>query len=296
MKSIQPKHFILNALIVTTCIIMSVYKPVRADDEVQIESTDHFRNLVEITEDQNPSSKTRIKAARSAWALGLVNLARMEWERALDDDKLSSQERTQEILAQAILELQEGKYKLVREISLGTSEFLNNDSLKAQFNLLIGESYRLENKCDLAKEYYEEAINLFEDKNQDEAQFMLGECLFRLKEIEQARVAFLKISPKSQFSEKTIKRLIEIENIKENYENVITLAAENPNKSAEIGYYQIQAELRTKKITQASTSLKELKDKAGEFEPWYHLAQSEVEIALAEKSLNIKKGLNGKQS
>ena len=78
----------------------------------------HFEAIVKLitaTEELNLSDK--LAAAKSAWALGLVQRARALWDEALANKDFQDDERARASLGRAIIELQESNFEAARAIS-----------------------------------------------------------------------------------------------------------------------------------------------------------------------------------
>jgi len=251
----------------------------------------HFEAVLAAQEKDTLSLEERLSAARSAWALGLAETARKNWDEALANESFDGTERDKELLARAILELQEGRLEQARSLAEKTAATIPASDLRAQFWLLIAESLRTQGALSQAESYYQRAVSESSQDTRSEANYLLGECLLRLGRMTDARYAFAGVESKGRFAVAALKRLVEIDLDQKSYEGVLTWIHEGrenyPSEFEDpwVSYAQTMALLEVGRIDDASQELKRMKTRHSENETWYQLADSSMEANLLRASL-----------
>lgn len=131
---------------------------------------------------------TKLVAAKCAWALGLVDLARDIWNELERLEQLTDQERTQLFLSHSIMEFQEREYSRATELAklalnqaTAISTSANDLSeLKAQAWLVLGDASARTGRLAECRDYYSKAIELGSRNTANEARYNLGRLLFEL--------------------------------------------------------------------------------------------------------------------
>jgi tetratricopeptide (TPR) repeat protein len=172
------------------------------------------------------TATTALSAAKSAWALGLVDLAKKEFDRALVLDsssaQLSTESRARIYFSRGAIELQEGNYqgaivyaekadKLVREAG----------PLNSEINQLWGEALFKSNKPQLALRKLEQALTGVSNEHAGDLHYSIGSAAMILGQLEKAEDHFTQIPVRHVRSALAIKSLgtIALENRK--YQEVI---------------------------------------------------------------------------
>lgn len=251
----------------------------------------HFEAVLEAESREQLSLEEELSAARSAWALGLSDVARKYWDQALANDSFQGQERTKELLARAILELQEGNLEEARALAEKTASTVNSSELRAQFWLLIGESLRLQGANSQSESYYQRAVSESASETKSEANYLLGECLLKLGRMSDARYAFTGVESKGRFAVAAIKRLIEIDISQKSYEGVLTWVREGrenyPSEFEDpwVSYANTVALIEVGRTDDASKELDRMKTRHSDSEPWFQVAAASYEASLLKAAL-----------
>jgi tetratricopeptide (TPR) repeat protein len=253
----------------------------------------HFDALLSASSKEELTLEDRLSAARSAWALGLADAARIHWDDALANEALEGKERSKEQLARAILELQEGNVETARSIAERAAASIPSSDLRSQFWLLIAESLMSQGAISQAESYYQRAVAEAGPETKSEASFLLGECLLKLGRMSEARYSFAGVESRGRFAVPALKRLIEIDLNEKSYEGVLTWVHEGsenyPREFEEpwIRYAQTVAYLGLDRINEAKQELTRLKARHSENEPWFQLADATFEARVLKNNLKL---------
>ncbi len=229
----------------------------------------------------------KLMLARSAWALGLVDTAREVWDEVLANAEFTGTERARAILGRSILELQEGHYERARAYAERGALDVNRSELRAQFWLVIAEALKEQGALSLSEGYYKRAIEEGGVSVQNEANFLLGECQFRLGRLTDARYSFAGIETSSLHTPKALRRLAEIDSQQKNYEGVLTWIEEGrTNYPSEFRdgwsiYSKVTALLALGRTRQAKREVEQFRVQHSADSPWFVLAAAALEANLA---------------
>lgn len=257
----------------------------------------HFDALSEAETKSQLSLDDQLSAARSAWALGLADKARGYWDEALANESLVGEEKTKELLARAILELQEGSLESARSLAEKTTANLQPGDLRSQFWLLIAESLRMQGAMIQSESYYQRAVAEGSNETKSEATYLLGECQLKQGRMNEARYSFAGVESRGKFAVAAIRRLIEIDLSQKSYEGVltwITQGRENYPTEFEdpwIGYADITALLEAGRTEDAGQELSKLKKRHSEQEPWFQVSSATYEARLLKNNLLAQSNL-----
>jgi len=272
-------------LMVTTVLAQSV--PVRQLTAAGL----HFDAVSEAETKSQLSLDDQLSAARSAWALGLADKARGFWDEALANESLVGEEKTKELLARAILELQEGSLESARSLAEKTTATLPSSDLRSQFWLLIAESLRMQGAMVQSESYYQRAVQEGSTDTKSEATYLLGECQLKQGRMNEARYSFAGVESRGRFAVAAIRRLIEIDLTQKSYEGVLTWITQGrqnyPSEFEDpwIGYADITALLEAGRTEDAGQELSRLKNRHSEQEPWFQVASATYEAKLLKNNL-----------
>ena len=236
----------------------------------------------------------RLAAAKSAWALGLVERARILWRDAFSVREFTGAERHREQLAWAIMELQENNGEEARAIAEKSASEMSPSDLRSQFWLLIGESLKKQGAWSQAESYYRRAGEESEGETKNEAMFLLGDCQLKLGLINDARYSFANVSTSSKYAAKAIRQLAEIDLTQRNYEGVLTWISEGEAASPDsfidpwVGYAHVTSLIELHRRSDAEKILDGLRVRFSEKEPWFALAQAAFEGAIARGQFALK--------
>ncbi len=221
-------------------------------------------------------------AARSAWALGLVDRSREIFDDLFSEAESSDTAHSRIVLARAIMELQESNFESARAYAeRGVSE-LSESELRSQFWLLIGEALRGEKAMSQAETYYEKASREGSAEARGEALFLLASSQIRSGRLDDARYSLAEITTSSRFSAQAVRRLAEIDLKQKDYESVIMWIEEGREmypsefEDAWSSYAEVVALVALSRGAQARTALNEFKARHTELNGWYQLAEASL--------------------
>ncbi len=244
----------------------------------------HFDAIVKVYDEKEQMTLADLLgAAKSAWALGLVDRAREYWDQALSNPDFKEDERYRAMLARSIVELQEGGFEQARSIAERAAAKLDSSELRAQFWLVIAEALKEQKALSLAEEYYNKAIKDGEATVQTEARFLLGECELKLGRLSEARYAFASVDAGSTFTLQALRRLIEIDLTQRNYEGVLTWVNEGREsyptefRDGWTTYAMVSSLVELQRTDDARKELKEFRIRRSDQDTWYPLAEAAIE-------------------
>ena len=223
----------------------------------------------------------RLAAAKSAWALGLPDRARRYWDEALSEGSFVGSERQRELLARAILELQEENHDEARARAERAAADLDASPMRAQFWLVVAEALKAQGAFSQAEGYYRRAVSEASLDAKNEMTYLLGECQLRLGLLDDARYSYTAVEASSKYSAQALRRLAEIDLSQRNYEGALTWIAEgrdnNPQEFDDpwVGYARVSALLKLDRMRDAEEELTQLRVRHSDKEPWYILAEGE---------------------
>jgi tetratricopeptide (TPR) repeat protein len=290
-----------SAALLSLCALLYAQHPAAAQDAVDSQLSGsslesiadlsrrgkHFEALAKYCTAENQASfADKLAAAKSAWALGLVQRARALWDEVLANADFQGEERTRTSLARAIVELQESDFEEARAIAERAAAKLSSSDLRAQFWLVIAEALKEQNAMSLAEGYYTKALNDGGKAVQNEARYLLGECQLKLGMINDARYSFAGVEAGSHYTVQALRKLIEIDLSQRNYDGVLTWAEEGREsyptdfRDGWLSYAMISSLVELGRADDAQKELHELKVRLSENSPWYTLSSAAVEAKL----------------
>lgn len=231
----------------------------------------------------------RLAAAKSAWALGLVDVARELWDEVFAQRQFQGIERSRAMLARSILELQESNYETARAFAETATQDIAPSDLRAQSWLVIAEALKAQGALSLAEGYYQRAVEEGGKKTANEAAYLLGECQFKLGLINDSRYTFASLETTSQYTPQAIRRLAEIDLAQRNYEGVLTWIEEGresyPSEFSDgwTTYARVTALLELKRYEAAQAEVEGFRVKHTQKNTWFSLARAAVEAMHARK-------------
>lgn len=233
----------------------------------------------------------KIAVARSAWALGLTDLARGLWQEILADREFQGPERDRIILSHAILELQEGRYVEARRIAERGSARLEPSDLRAQFFLVIAETLREQEVLSKAEVYYKRAQEDAQGEVRSEASFLLGKCQIALGLLGQARKSLVSVESHSQYAPMALVHLVEVDMGQKQYEAALTWIHEGREMFPEtfesewMRFSHISALTELGRVKEAERELGKFKKRYADGSAWYSLARAGLEAAYLRKQI-----------
>ncbi|MCC6220387.1 MAG: hypothetical protein IT291_04000 [Deltaproteobacteria bacterium] len=252
----------------------------------------HFDALAAFLERENEvevNLPDRLAAARSAWALGHAEQARSIWDDILADSLLFTKDPATKydvLLSRAIMELQERRYEEARVFAEKGAGELGPSDLRSQFWLVIAESLAEQGIGSQAEKYYRLAIGDGSDGSSDEARYLLGICQQRAGKLDEARKQFADIPLDSEFAPKALRRLIEVDYAKRDYEALMTWLMEAKRsypavlEDAWSAYVEVKALVETDKLEEARNALAQFKKRYSENDRWFVIAEATLNAEL----------------
>lgn len=157
---------------------------------------DYYRAMVAF--ERLPARKIdtdiRVAGAKSAWSLGLTARAADEFERALRDPDLSSEERARLLFARGIIEFQDNRFELSAYYAERAAQLIEHSSaLSANIQMLWGEALFKLGRQGMACEKIRAASEHMEAAALAETHYKLGYCLFVLGDLIQSRNALERV-------------------------------------------------------------------------------------------------------
>ena len=260
----------------------------------------HYAAIVRAQEkrDTELSLVDKLAVARSAWALGLIDVARRHWDEILVDPEFQGPERDRTMIARAILEFQEFRFEKSREIAQRAVHEMNESELKNQFWLVIAESLKEQRAFSQAEKYYQRAVDESRGEFRDEALYLLSVTQLELGVHEKARENFAAINMDSPYAAQALYRLTKIDFSQRNFAGVLLWINEGQRRhpdefyNAWAGYAHVVSLLRTNRPEDARNTLTDLTSRFQATNPWILMATAAVETNWMEELLVV----NGKNN
>lgn len=209
-------------------MISSSYAQHSIDVEKKTQSGDWLEALTAYKKmpTRKVTASTALSAAKSAWALGLVDLAKKEYDRALVLDsstaQLSTESRARIYFSRGVIELQEGNYQGAIVYAEKADKLVREEGpLHSEINQLWGEALFKSNKPQLALRKLEDALMGVSDENSGDLHYSIGSAAMVLGQLDKAEDHLTKIPVRHARSALAIKSLgiIALENRR--YQEVI---------------------------------------------------------------------------
>ncbi len=253
----------------------------------------HYEAVLAYTErDAKTLSLTeKLAAARSAWALGLVDTSRNIWQEASSRRGFTGSERSRALLAYSIMEFQEGNYEKSRSLAEQEAQNLPASDLRSQFWLVIAEALKAQGAWSLAEGYYNKALEEAEQAHSSEATYLLGSCQLRLGKVNDARYTFASLDTSSKNTADALRRLAEIDLGQGNYEGVLTWLEEGRESYPSLfndswtSYAEVTSLSRLSRAQDARKALTRAQKNHSDNDPWILFARSALESHLAKQLL-----------
>lgn len=157
------------------------------------------------------TTEASVSAAKSAWALGLPDMAIEEFDRALKDETLPAEQRALILLSKGIIEFQEGRFQLATVYADRASKILRDpSSLRGRVWLLWGESLFRQKQYPAAEDRYIKALSEVRAEELPSANYYLGVCRLNLGRPEDAKNNFESIPLDSEHAPSAVRFLAQI--------------------------------------------------------------------------------------
>jgi tetratricopeptide (TPR) repeat protein len=260
------------------------------------------------------TSSTALAAAKSAWAMGLVDLAKAEYDRAIVLDRneptLSDDAKVRIYFARGVIELQEGKYQ--RAIAFAEKAFMLVESspLRGEIGQLWGESLLKLNKPEAAIRKFETALNEVSEENLGELHYNIAAACMSVGELEKAEKHFTSIPLTHPKTGLAVKALASIAMENRKYKDALFWLKKGRADYAElfldswVDYALVKASTVLGQIPQAEQMANDANEKYPPSDGWLILMQSTLEQARWDqyeakmarlKPATSNRGAHGKQ-
>ena len=152
-----------------------------------------------------------VAAARSAWGLGLPARAIVEYDKALQDEKLEPSERARLLLSRAIIEFQEGRFQVAQLYAEKAAALLPTPSpLRSKVWFVWGQSLDRLSQYGAAEERYKLAADESSEDERGDIYYLLGKCQERLGRFDEARDSLQKVPLRHEQAPFAMRQLAEI--------------------------------------------------------------------------------------
>lgn len=191
----RPRFMVTGLFLAFVAVAAQAQNPI--DVEKLSAQGDHYQAMV--AWERMPKRRATLDAtaamAKSAWGLGLNELAMATYDRMLElgmqAGKLDAVSRARVYLAQGILQYQEENYQAALRYAERMVGGLPQPSpLRGQGWYLWGETLVRLGKLSLAREKFEKALEEAQTLDQGEVHFALAQCSQRLGKYDQAQEHF----------------------------------------------------------------------------------------------------------
>ena len=279
---------IKKIFIFLTLLLLAI--PVSAQHPVEIQKKtaegDHFRALVDF--DKLPKRRrtvdSRLAAAKSSWALGLVNRAAEEYDSLLRETDLSNIERAKILISRGIIELQESRHEVASVYAEKAVKKLEKASpLRSRAWLLWGQSLydakAYGSSCQKFANALEEAL----PTERPEIEFRMGKCERRLGKYKEAVEHFQNIPIHHPNTPEAVKNLAHVSLELKQYDQAAFWLAkgrqEFPNKFLDswVDYALMQVAIHENDTEKVISLRKEAKEKYPPSDAWYALLDAAAE-------------------
>lgn len=236
----------------------------------------------------------------SAWSLGLAERAKKYWDEALEDRAVKDGERYRVMFMRAVLSLQEGQYAEAMTIADQAISKLDKSPLRAHFRAVYGEAKKLSGDLIGAEKSYLLAADESTGAFKSEAKYQLADVQVRLGKMALARQSYTDIDPTSQFAVSALKKLIQLDNLAENYEAVVNWVqrglamAPEEFKDGWTTYYRVTALSRLGKTNEATAALNDFKARNSDHDLWYSLSEANLVRASLDPVVKEAEEANGR--
>lgn len=225
-----------------------------------------------------------ISAGRSAWALGLTQMAQDEFERVLRTGRLSNADSARIYLSQGIIEYQEARYQSAQMYAEKAAALLSEPSnLRSQIWLLWAESLDKLRQLGQAETYYLTALQEANMTDRYEVSYALALCQFNLGKFKEAQEHFEMIPLEHLRSAEAIHYLARISLERKDYDalefwlNKGMEIAPQSFKDGWTDYALIQVATYKNDLDKVQEVLSNAKNKYPPSDHWYMLIESAAE-------------------
>ncbi|RMD85949.1 MAG: hypothetical protein D6808_04295 [Candidatus Dadabacteria bacterium] len=172
------------------------------------------------------TTSSAVAAAKSAWALGLSNYAKEEFDRAIELGELKHDltplDKVRIFFSKAVIEFQSGNFNLCIEYCESALKLLNGEGpLKGQILMLMGDSYLKLRKYAKAEKSYTAAVKRLNGEDKVDGLYAVAWVQYNIGKYEQASRNLKKIPLYSVKSPLAIRLLALIALEKEDFERLV---------------------------------------------------------------------------
>jgi len=228
-----------------------------------------------------------LAVAKSAWAIGLVDEARIRWDQALEHPDCKGVERARVLLSRAIMELQEGSYDRARGFAEEGSTLVNSSELRGELNFVIAEALYSQGMYSLAERYYEKVSKEGSKERVQESLLKLSKVMNKLGRFADARKVLTLIELTSSITPHALDELIILDSKNRNFSGVRTWVEEGRSsfpsefRSSKISYIHAQSLIKEGLLVEAEEEISYISMNSKENDAWLQLGKSLIEIEHA---------------
>ncbi len=239
---------------------------------------------------QKANKDVLLSAAQSAWALSLPDTATTLFDKVLNDEKLTKDEKSKIYLYKGIIEFQEEKYSTAKIYAEKSLMLASKDEFKSPAYKLLGDSLFKLKQYSNAKSQYKKALSYASEEEKSNINYQLGVTCFYLGDFENSKNYFSKVSLDNEDAPFAIRLLIKIaleENDFSSLKKWLDVAtSEFPDEFLDsyIEYAKIKLAINEKNKQVANKTLQEAMEKFPQSDPWINLAMASYEAFLWERN------------
>ncbi len=240
------------------------------------------------------TATTALAAAKSAWALGLVEMAKAEYDRALvlnkSENSLSDNSRARVLFARGIIELQEGNYQKAIAFGEKSAILVDPSPLRGEIDQLLGEALLKLNKPEQAIRKFELSLENISDENSGDLRYAIASAAMNIGELEKAEEHLSKIPVKHKKSGLAVKALASIAMEKRDYRAANFWLKKGRSNYSDlfldswVDFALVKSFASLGQLSQAEQIVKKANEKYPPSDGWVILMQSTIEQARWESS------------
>ncbi|MCB0318484.1 MAG: tetratricopeptide repeat protein [Bdellovibrionales bacterium] len=247
---------------------------------------DHYRALVDFEKlpKRRRTVDARLAAAKSAWALGLVDRAAKEYDSLLRENQLSGDEVAKILISRGIIELQENRPEVaIVYADKAVKKLAQASPLRSRAWMLWGEALYDSKAYGSACQKYTKALDEALPPEKPEIEFSIGKCERQLGKYKEAINHFQRIPIYHQKTPEAVKNLAHVSlELKEYDQAAFWLAKgkqEFPSSFLDswVDYALMQIAIHQNDSEQVKNLREQAKEKYPPSDAWFALLEAAAE-------------------